>query len=267
MLVLSRLTIKLKEFRHKLKASRNKLFHRSTEVKAQNTPCVLTLVPPERTEHQNKLTLTAVKLNFGIKLDLFNSFVFSPSKFLVHTNPRGLHIAKIQITLNLQYLVDNFIFSSVYKRLQTISFVREQSIAQIPEPHMNRRAGLGQDDVGDQAMDPVVRALLQIDRNGLGAESPSTLIPFMSGRVSTWAERVENIIRAGGFPDLDDPVAVNAFLPAVLAKITPDLARDAPTHSLTALLEYLKAVDKIRCDLSQCFIEGRKLEKPLVRLF
>ena len=102
---------------------------------------------------------------------------------------------------------------------------------------------------------------------GLAAEMPSSLIPAYTGKAHVWADRVENIIKAKGFGELTSDIVSQAFLPVVLSKLPPDIARDAPDGDLPAVLAYLRNVDKIRWDLNQCFVEGRKLEKSPSQAF
>ena len=85
--------------------------------------------------------------------------------------------------------------------------------------------------------------------------------------MSIWAERVENILLSRGFTDLTNQIVNINFLPAILAKLPPDVARDAPTSDVSTLLRYLKTIDKIKYDLNQCFIEGRKLDKAPSQAF
>ena len=102
---------------------------------------------------------------------------------------------------------------------------------------------------------------------GLAAEMPSSLIPNFAGKAHAWAERVENILRAKGVYNLDEEVVTTAFLPIILSRLPPDIARDAPQGDLGEVLAYLKNVDKVRYDLNQCFLEGRKLEKSPSQAF
>ena len=81
-------------------------------------------------------------------------------------------------------------------------------------------------------------------RRGLAAEQPSSLIPNFSGKAFVWAERVESIIKARGIHDLSMPIVGQTFLPVVLAKLPPDIARDAPIENLESVLNYLKGIDR-----------------------
>ena len=95
-------------------------------------------------------------------------------------------------------------------------------------------------------------------REGLAAETPSSLIPVFSGKAFVWAERIENILKARGIINFRDITVTQWFLP-VVSKLSPDIARDAPSLDLHELLEYLKGIHRIKYDLGHCFIEGRKL--------
>ena len=104
-------------------------------------------------------------------------------------------------------------------------------------------------------------------REGLAAEMPSSLIPTFSGKAHIWAERVESIIKIRGVTRMDDPMVTQIFLPVVLSRLPPDIAKDAPSGNLDEVLAYLKNIDRVRYDLNQCFIEGRKLEKSPSQAF
>ena len=102
---------------------------------------------------------------------------------------------------------------------------------------------------------------------GLAAEMPSTLIPSFTGKTSLWAERVENILRSRGMSNLDDYEVSRNFLPIILMRIPPDVAKDVPRGNLRVVLDYLKTIDRQRYDLNQCFAEGRKLERAPSQAF
>ena len=105
-----------------------------------------------------------------------------------------------------------------------------------------------------------------LSAQGLAGEMPSSLIPNVSGKMSIWAERVENILKAKGMTDLTDPLISQSFMPVILSKLSPDIARDTPNTDLEAVIKHLKSFDKVRYGLNQCLIEGRKLKKRYRRL-
>ena len=72
---------------------------------------------------------------------------------------------------------------------------------------------------------------------------------------------MENILKSRGFADLKDNDVTRDFLPIVINRVPQDIARDIPTTTLFDAIEYLKRIDRIKYDLNQCFLEGRKLEK------
>ena len=106
-----------------------------------------------------------------------------------------------------------------------------------------------------------------MNRESLAPEMPSSLIPIFSGKAHVWAERVQNILLARGITDFNDDLVTQTFLPVILSKLPPDVARDAPVGGLEEVLAYLKNIDKIRYDLNQCFVEGRKLQKSPSQAF
>ena len=107
----------------------------------------------------------------------------------------------------------------------------------------------------------VVGAVRPTSSLDLASEMPSSLIPQYGGKVSLWAERVESILRSRGYVDFKSPELTRDFLPIIINRIPQDAARDIPTTNLEDALNYLKSIDRVKYDLNQCFVEGRKLEK------
>ena len=76
-------------------------------------------------------------------------------------------------------------------------------------------------------------------RTDLAAEMPNSLIPQYGGKVSLWAERVENILKSRGYSDLKNPDLTRDFLPIIINRVPQDVARDIPTTTLGDALDYL----------------------------
>ena len=243
-----------------------------------NPPCILTLINnynfssdflSSRSEFENNKSDSHL-----LKFTFFAAHYFFPETVLFCDFPRidlSIVVKYITCAITLPFLKTNSTTLPVAYPITKQGSVKS-NITEMAEHEHEHEYGLRRDrglepDPNDADLERMLRAAAHMDRNGMGAETPSTLIPTLSGRVSVWAERIENIIKTRGFRDLDNPAAYDAFVPAILAKLTPELARDAPLQSLQVLLDYLKNVDKIRWDLNQCFAEGRKLENLPAKLF
>ena len=256
-------------------------FRRASEEVNQNSSWFTSLVPPER----NNISHINQNLVLGSKFAYKQCFLKTYKTVFAYYSFTWNFRLQLGIVVDLEYLVNKLLSISEFTGIVPVASLVKQGSLQNKDKDKdmgernNRRANAGlfaggaaegADDENAAAvrdehaenMARMIRLMQQANYGLLASETASTLIPALTGRVSTWAERVENIIKARGVENFEDPETVHHFLPAVLNKLTPDLARDAPTHNLRELLDYLKTVDRIRWDLNQCFAEGRKLDKP-----